>query len=88
MDSKAFSTRTQSPEQSLFTNGSGSVMLSSSIPARKAKKFFGEVFYTSLLAGKSIPASFRKAQIDMVRTPEYSSPYVWGGFVLWGKQGE
>jgi tetratricopeptide (TPR) repeat protein len=69
----------------LLTNGTGSVIMNAYTPSRKAKKTFGEVFYTSLLGGASVQNSFRKVQMEMIRNPEFSSPLVWGTFFLWGR---
>ncbi|MCZ6775500.1 MAG: CHAT domain-containing protein, partial [Ignavibacteria bacterium] len=66
-------------------NGSSSVILNAYPPLRKTKKFFGEIFYTSLLAGRTPQAAFRQSQLDMINNPEYSSPHHWAPFFLWGK---
>jgi tetratricopeptide (TPR) repeat protein len=66
-------------------NSSSSVILNAYPPLRKTKKFFGEIFYTSLLAGRTPQAAFRQSQLDMINNPEYSSPYHWAPFFLWGK---
>ncbi len=69
----------------LLTNGSGSVIMNAYTPSRKAKKIFGEAFYTSLLGGANAQNAFRKVQLEMIRNPEFSSPLVWGTFFLWGR---
>jgi CHAT domain-containing protein len=68
-----------------MANGSQQIVFTSHPPSRKAKKIFGELFYTALLAGADNRAAYRKAQLDMIRTPEYSGPHVWAWFTLWGK---
>jgi len=69
----------------LLINGSRSVIMNAYTPSRKAKKVFGEVFYTSLLGGANAQDAFRKVQSEMIRNPEFSSPLVWGTFFLWGR---
>ena len=68
-----------------LANGTQEVVFTSTVPSRKAKKFFGEVFYTALLAGDDVRGAYRKAQLEMIRTGEYSSPFTWAPFVLWGR---
>ena len=34
--------------------------------------------------GGSVANALREAQLDLLRTPRYSHPYYWGGFVLVG----
>jgi CHAT domain-containing protein len=66
-------------------NGSGTVILNGFATTRKAKKYFGEMFYTARLAGQTSQAAFRQAQLAMIKNAEYSSPFLWGGFFLWGE---
>jgi CHAT domain-containing protein len=66
-------------------NGTSSVVLNAFAPSRKAKKQFGEQFYTAFLAGQPGQAAFRQAQLEMLRNPDYASPYLWGSLCLWGK---
>ena len=69
----------------LLMNGSPSVVMNAYPPARKTKKYFGEIFYTALLAGITPQAAFRQTQLEMIKNPEYASPYLWAPFALWGK---
>lgn len=69
----------------LLSNGSGAVLLNGVVPPRKAKKYFSEVFYTSLQGGMTSAEAFHRVQREMIRNVEYSSPYVWGTLFLWGK---
>jgi len=55
------------------------------VPLRKAKKYFNEVFYTNLAGGASVAGAFRAVQLDMIHTPGYQSPLVWGQFFLWAR---
>jgi CHAT domain-containing protein len=66
-------------------NGTSSVVLNAFTPSRKAKKLFGEQFYTAFLAGQTGQVAFRQAQLEMIKTPNYTWPYLWGSFCLWGK---
>ena len=66
-----------------FAGGAQDVVFTSWVPTRKGKKYFGELFYTALLAGSDVPGAFRKAQLGMINAGEYASPAIWGPFVLW-----
>jgi tetratricopeptide (TPR) repeat protein len=66
-------------------NGTTSVIVNGYASTRKAKKFFGERYYTARLAGQSSQAALRQAQLDMIKNVEYSSPFLWGAFFLWGR---
>jgi CHAT domain-containing protein/tetratricopeptide (TPR) repeat protein len=69
----------------LLANGTTAVIDQMYVPMRKTKKYFGEVFYTTLLTGASSEAAFRQMQLEMIRNPEYSAPFIWAPFGLWGK---
>ncbi len=66
-------------------DGSKTVIINGFGTTRRAKKYFGEMFYTARLAGQTSAAAFRQAQLEMIKTTEYSSPFFWGGFTLWGE---
>jgi CHAT domain-containing protein len=68
-----------------MANGSQQIVFTSHTPSRKTKKMFGEHFYTALLSGADTRAAYRKAQLEMIKTPEYAGPHVWAWFTLWGK---
>ena len=68
----------------LLGNGTETVVMNGFVPTRKAKKFFGEMFYTELLGGTAPREAAHRAVLAMLRTREYSSPSVWGAFVVWG----
>ena len=68
----------------LLSNGTGTVVMNGFVPTRKAKKFFGEMFYTELLAGKQPNDAAQRALLAMVRNREYASPSIWGAFMVWG----
>ena len=67
-----------------LANGGRTVIMDGYPPQRKTKKYFGEVFYTALLAGMPPCEAFHKAQLDMIRNPDYRSMHTWGAFFLWG----
>ena len=68
-----------------LANGTQQVVFTSTVPSRKAKKFFGEIFYTTLLAGADVRAAYRKAQLEMIKTGEYAPAFTWAPFFLWGR---
>lgn len=69
----------------LLMNGSSTVILSVYPPARKTRKFFGELFYTALLSGSTPQAAYRTALTEMIKNPEYAPPHIWAPYLLWGK---
>jgi tetratricopeptide (TPR) repeat protein len=69
----------------LLANGSSAIIVNMLPSSRKAKKYFGEYFYTALLAGKSTNAAFRQAMLEMIRNKETVSPFAWAPFSIWGK---
>jgi hypothetical protein len=69
-----------------LVNGSSSVILNMRPASRKAKKFFGEIFYTTLLAGKSSEEGYRQAMLEMIKNKDYASPFNWGPFLRWGME--
>ena len=71
-------------QPTLFSmNGNASVVLTSYPPRRKTKKYFGELFYTSLVSGVSAEGSYRQAMVGMAENSEYSAPHLWAPFFLW-----
>ena len=69
----------------LAFNGTGATAMNGFVPLRKAKKYFNEVFYTNLVNGATVAGAFRAVQLDMISTPAYQSPLVWGQFFLWAR---
>jgi len=43
-----------------------------------------ESFYRHLLAGETAAEALRAAQLDLVRSERYRSPYYWAPFILSG----
>jgi tetratricopeptide (TPR) repeat protein len=66
-------------------DGTGVMVMNGFVPLRKAKKYFNEVFYTNLVNGATAAGAFRAVQLDMIRTPAYQSPLLWGQFFLWAR---
>jgi tetratricopeptide (TPR) repeat protein len=67
-----------------LVNGSESVILTSSPPQRKTKKYFGEFFYTAITAGRSSDEAYRDAVVGMIGNPDTAPVPVWGSFFRWG----
>jgi tetratricopeptide (TPR) repeat protein len=65
--------------------GSEVVIMSQYPPTRKTRKFFGEVFYTSLLGGADGRWAFRATQLEMIKNREYASIHHWAPYTVWGK---
>jgi hypothetical protein len=51
----------------------------------KSKKYFGEVFYTGLLAGLNPDDAYDQAVRKLSTDREYASPRQWGLYYLYGK---
>lgn len=68
-----------------LANGSSSVILNMYPTSRKAKKFFGEIFYTTLLAGKSSEDAYRQVMLEMIKNKDYAAPSNWAPFLMWGE---
>lgn len=69
----------------LEVNGTAATVMNGFVPLRKAKKYFNEIFYTTLLTGATVPGAFRAVQLDMIRSETYRSPLLWGQFFLWAR---
>jgi len=67
----------------LRSAGNGAAILNVFPPTRKAKKDFGEAFYTALQGGASVPAAYRKTQETMIGRKETAAPGMWAAFLLW-----
>jgi tetratricopeptide (TPR) repeat protein len=71
-----------------LSNGASSVVANATPMTRKAKKVFGEGFYTALQGGASVPMALRSAQTMMAKTMELSSPCLWAPIMHWGVGGK
>ena len=52
---------------------------------RKAKKYFGEVFYTNLITGHSASDSYHAAMVALAKKEEFSAAYRWGLYYQFGR---
>lgn len=52
---------------------------------RKAKKYFGEVFYTNLITGRSASESYHAAMTALAKKEEFSQIYRWGLYYQFGR---
>lgn len=68
-----------------LSNGTQQAILTSITPSRKAKKFFGEIFYTTLLTGAAPRVAYQSAVLEMIRNRDFTSPHNWAPFFLWGR---
>jgi tetratricopeptide (TPR) repeat protein len=68
-----------------LANGTQQVIFTSRTPSRKAKKLFGELFYTSVLGGAASRTAYHEAQVAMIKSAEFGRPSAWAWFTLWGK---
>ncbi len=51
---------------------------------RKSKKYFGEMFYTSLMTGMLPAQAYQRAMSALPKREEFSRQYQWGLFYLFG----
>ncbi len=52
---------------------------------RKAKRYFGEVFYTSLINRVPVPQAYHKTINALIKKEEFNRRYRWGLFYRFGK---
>ena len=71
----------------LLIDGSSAVVLNASPLTRKAKKFFGEGFYTALQSGATVHAAAASAQEAMLHSKELSPAQFWAPIMVWGTGG-
>lgn len=64
-------------------NGGTNVIVTSYVPLRRTKKYFNELFYTGVIAGKSVEEAYRNVLLEMIKEKEYKAPYLWAPFFLW-----
>jgi len=86
------SVRTPSMDRSVaaafLAHGATSVVANATPMTRKAKKVFGEGFYTALQGGATVPMALRSAQTMMAKTRDLSSPGLWAPIMHWGAGGK
>jgi tetratricopeptide (TPR) repeat protein len=66
-----------------LAGGTNSVIFTSHVPSRKAKKAFGEYLYTALLGGASPEAAYQTAMLTMINSKDAAQTYAWPWFVIW-----
>jgi tetratricopeptide (TPR) repeat protein len=69
----------------MLVNGSRAVIATMWRGDRKAKRYFGEVFYTNLTAGLPVNDAYRLAILSLLKRNEYSLPHRWGLYYRFGK---
>ncbi len=68
-----------------LANGTRTVIATMWQGERKAKKYFGEVFYTNLLGGISSGEAYHKAMTAMTKNEDFSKLYDWGLYYQFGR---
>ncbi|HZY10491.1 MAG TPA: CHAT domain-containing protein [Bacteroidota bacterium] len=68
-----------------LANGSPTVIVTMWQGERKTKKYFGEVFYTSLQSGLFINQAYYQAMVALAKGGEYSQLQRWGLYYLFGR---
>lgn len=52
---------------------------------RKGKKYFGEIFYTTLQTGQPAGVSYQNALVTLAKDPRYASLWKWGLYYRFGR---
>ena len=68
-----------------LANGSQTVVTTMWHGDRKAKRYFGEIFYTSLTAGTPAGQAYQQAMIALLRQNEFAHLYKWGLYYRFGR---
>ena len=68
-----------------LANGSQTVITTMWQGERRVKRYFGEVFYTSVMAGVPSAEAYDKAMIALARKDEFSALYRWGLYYRFGR---
>lgn len=68
-----------------LANGSQTVIATMWQGERKTKKYFGEVFYTTLQSGMFINQAYYQAMVALAKGGEYSQVQRWGLYYLFGR---
>ncbi len=69
----------------MLVNGSRAVIATMWRGDRKAKRYFGEVFYTNLTAGLPVNDAYRLAILSLLKRNDYSLLQRWGLYYRFGK---
>lgn len=73
------------PAMAFLAGGSRNVILTMWQGERKAKKYFGEVFYTNLMAGISTSTCYHQAIVAMLKNEETMKSFQWGLYYQFGR---
>jgi CHAT domain-containing protein len=68
-----------------LANGTQTVVATVWQGERKAKKYFGEVFYTSLMAGVPSGQAYQQAMVALTKRDEFAQLHRWGLYYRYGK---
>ncbi|MBI1805542.1 MAG: CHAT domain-containing protein [Ignavibacteria bacterium] len=68
-----------------LANGTPTVIATMWQGERRAKKYFGEIFYTSLQTGLPASEAYHNAMVALTKRPETSQIYRWGLFYQFGR---
>ncbi len=69
----------------LLANGTPVVVGTMWQGERKAKKYFGEIFYTSLQSGAPGAQAYQNAMVALAKHPDFSALYRWGLYYRFGR---
>ena len=69
----------------LLANGTQTLIATMWQGERKAKKCFGEIFYTNLHLGSSAGAAYHQAILALNDKEEFSQSYRWGLYYRFGR---
>lgn len=73
------------PAMAFLANGARNVILTMWQGERKAKRSFGEVFYTNLMQGVAPTNSYHQAMVELTKNEETMKPYQWGLYYQFGR---
>ena len=65
--------------------GTPSVCVSLWSVSDKGTKDFFIMFYTKLLSGQNKDEALRQTKLEMIKSAEYSHPFIWSAFVMYGE---
>src|SRR5208283_448942 len=68
-----------------LANGTPTVIITMWQGERKGKKYFGEIFYTSIHEGIASSLAYHDAMLALTKKPEFEQPDKWGLFYSFGK---
>ncbi len=68
-----------------LANGTSTVVATMWQGERVAKKYFGEVFYTSIQTGQPASTAYQNAMVALAKSPRLSPLYRWGLYFRFGR---